>query len=155
MSAFPKYNSQLSHLTISPVTTICHLDDWNCLSRMISSPSPSSLLIFLFCPFFYFSFMFLTFLPQGVFPCYSLCYSLECRFLPILSCPAASCLSHHCSDSNITYLEGAVLALASEAEFLSTPITSIELIQSYFIVMVTLLSASPSVTPSSFVCLVP
>ena len=103
MSAFPKYNSQLSHLTISPVTTICHLDDWNCLSRMISSPSPSSLLIFLFCPFFYFLFMFLTFLPQGVFPCYSLCYSFECRFLPILSCPAASCLSHHCSDNSITY----------------------------------------------------
>ena len=116
------------HVTISPITTICHLDDQRCLSKMISSPSRSSLLLFCLVFFFYFLCMFLSFLPPGIFPGYSLCYSLECSSLPVLSHLATSSLSHHCSHNNVTFSERAGSHIWSRIPLY--PIKLIELIWS-------------------------
>lgn len=98
----PKDKSQSSHVS-PPITTICHLDDWNCISKMIVIPFSLFTANILFCPFSVSCACSLHSLPLGIFPCYSLCCSLECSSLPVLSHLATSachiiaatiCMSH-------------------------------------------------------------
>lgn len=137
-----KTSHNFPRVTISPITTVCHLDDWSCISKMIVIPFSLFTANILFCPFFCFLRLFLALLPLGIFPCYSLCCSLECSSLPVLSHLATSSLSHHCCHNSVTFSEG---WQSSEAEFRSTHhIHRAYLKLSFFMVAVSLSSASPS-----------
>lgn len=122
-----KTSHNFPRVTISPITTVCHLDDWNCISKMIVIPFSLFTANILFCPFVCFLPLFLALLPLGIFPCYSLCCSLECSSLPVLSHLATSSLSHHCCHNSVTFSERAGSHLKQNS---ALPITFIELIWS-------------------------
>lgn len=96
--------------------------------KWFSSPSPSSLLIFCFVLFSFSCACSLHSCLPGVFPCYSLCYSLECSSLPVLSHLATSSLSYHCCHNNVTFSERAGSHIWSRIPLY--PIKFIELIWS-------------------------
>ena len=102
-----KTSHNFPHVTIFPITTICHLDDWNCLSKMIFIPFSLFTVNIFFCLFFLFLVHVLCISAFWVFFHVILCYSLECSSLPVLSHRATSSLSHHCSHNNVTYSERA------------------------------------------------
>ena len=138
-----KTSHNFPHATISPITAICHLDDWNCISKMIFIPFSLFTVNILFCLFFCFLRLFLALLPLGIFPCYSLCCSLECSSLPVLSHLATSSLSHHCSHNSVTFSERAGSRLKQNSS-LPHHIHRAYLKLSFFMVTVSLSSASPS-----------
>lgn len=119
---------------------------------MVSNPSPSSQLKF--CSVL-FSISCTCAVPSCLkefLLCCCLCYSLECLFLCILSCPAASGLSHHCCHNSITFSERTILTFSSIcSRILHYPLTFIELVWRFFLCgKVNLFSASPCTMLSSF-----
>lgn len=113
-----KTSHNFPHVTIFPITTICHLDDWNCLSKMIFIPFSLFTVNIFFVFFFYFLCMFFAFLPSG-------CFSMLFFVIPL---NAALCLSYHIELLLACHIIAPItmshtqrgLAVTSEAEFLST-----------------------------------
>lgn len=119
--------------------SMCHMDSWNCLSRMISYCLPfcfkyfflfsctfffSLWIFFFFFLFFYCLFVLYAFLPRH----FSLLFPVPWMLFLYVLCPTASCLSHYYSNNNITCFREGYPVSSIWNRILLHPITSTELI---------------------------